>query len=425
MADDRTGAPGADDLRSRAYRLIVTLGVVSLLADFTYESARSLAGPWLGLLGAGAPAVAAVSGVGELLSYGLRLASGRAADRSGRHWAWTIAGYGVNLLAVPALALAGGWEVAAGLLLLERTGKGLRTPPRDALLSYAANRVGPGRGFGLHEALDQVGAVLGPLAVAGVLAVTDSYRLAFVSLLVPAALALAALARARSRFPEPERLEAEDAANRKRVEGRRGPEAGEEDQLPSARRGRSAWRELLEDRSFRWILLGATAFGAGFVDFPLIAYHDARAGLLSAAAIPAVYAGAMGVDALAALGLGHGFDRRPAAALVVGPLAGAAAAPLLFLARGPVMLVGLALWGVSLGSLESVLRAAVSARVPSRARATGFGLFSATFGFAWMAGSVVTGLLYDRSLVLAAAWSSGLLLTAAGILVHAPAAETS
>ena len=421
--DDRTGVSGADDVRSRAYRLIVTLGIVSLLADFTYESARSLAGPWLGLLGASALVVTSVSGVGEFLSYGLRLVSGTAADRSGRHWAWTLAGYSVNLLAVPALALAGGWTGAAALLLLERAGKGLRTPPRDALLSYAANRVGPGRGFGLHEALDQVGAVLGPLVVAGVLTVADSYRLAFVSLLVPAALALAALARARSRFPEPERLEAEDAANRKRIEVRRNPEAGEEDQLAGARIDRSAWRDLLKDRSFRWILLGATAFGAGFVDFPLIAYHDARASLLSAAAIPLAYAGAMGVDALAALGLGHLFDRRPAAALAAGPLAGAAAAPLLFLVHGPGLLVGIGLWGVSLGCLESVLRAAVAARLPSGLRATGFGVFSATFGLAWMAGSVVIGVLYERSLMLAAAWSVGLLLAATLLLARAASEE--
>ena len=133
-------------------RFIIMLGVVSLFADMTYEGARSIVGPYLGLLGVTAPTIGIVSGFGELMGYGARLLSGYVGDRTGNYWAITIAGYVLNLFAVPLLALAGSWQIAVVLIVAERAGRGIRAPVRDAMLSHAASRTGLGWGFGLHEA---------------------------------------------------------------------------------------------------------------------------------------------------------------------------------------------------------------------------------------------------------------------------------
>src|SRR5205814_2933835 len=138
---------------------------------------RSIIGPYLAFLGAGALAVGVITGFGELLGYALRLVSGRLADRTRQFWPITIAGYVVQMASVPLLALAGNWPVAALLIILERVGKATRNPPRDVMLSHAAREMGYGWGFGVHEALDQFGALLGPLAVAAVLALGGEYRI--------------------------------------------------------------------------------------------------------------------------------------------------------------------------------------------------------------------------------------------------------
>ena len=156
--------------RARALRFVVLVGVMSFFADLAYEGMRSIAGPYLALLGAGAVVVGVVSGLGELLGYGLRLVSGRLADRTRAFWPITIVGYVVQMAAVPAMALAGSWPAAAALIVLERVGKATRNPPRDVMLSHAGREVGVGWVFGLHEALDQLGAMAGPLVVALVLA---------------------------------------------------------------------------------------------------------------------------------------------------------------------------------------------------------------------------------------------------------------
>ncbi len=190
-------------------RFILLLGVVSLLADMTYEGARSITGPYLGLLGASAAVVGAVAGAGEMIGYVLRLASGYLTDRTRKYWTIALVGYGVNLLAVPSLALAGHWEAAALLLMTERAGKAIRVPARDVMLAAASKSVGSGWTFGVHEALDRMGGLSGPLVVALMLATTRSYRASFTVLLVPALAALSVLLVARSRYPQPEGMETE------------------------------------------------------------------------------------------------------------------------------------------------------------------------------------------------------------------------
>ena len=196
--------PSKNPFKTTAWKFIILVGVVSLFSDMTYEGARSISGPFLGELKAGAIVVAAVAGLGEFLGYALRLAAGYLADRTGRYWGLTIWGYALNLFAVPFLALAGSWQLAAGLLVLERLGKGLRTPARDAMLSHAVVQVGRGWGFGFHAAMDQVGAMAGPLIIAGrPLFARAAIATGFVALLGPALLAMLVLIAAARLYPQP------------------------------------------------------------------------------------------------------------------------------------------------------------------------------------------------------------------------------
>ncbi len=364
------------DRKSRALRFVLLIGVLSFFADFTYEGARSILGPYLALLGAGATAVAVVTGFGELLGYGLRLVSGRLSDRTRQFWPITIAGYIVQMLAVPLLALAGNWPVAALLIILERVGKATRNPPRDVMLSHATQTMGYGWGFGVHEALDQFGALVGPLAVAAVLAWQGDYRTAFAVLLVPALLTLGLLATARWVYPRPEELGGQTTSI-------------ETQGLP---------------RVF-WIYLGGAALvAAGFADFPLIAYHFQQAAVVQGSLVPVFYAVAMGVSGLGSLLFGRLFDRWGLVVLIPLTLAAALFAPLVFLGGLWAALAGSALWGLGMGVHESIMPAAVALMVPVAHRASAYGLFTGVYGVAWFLGSVVIGLLFGISLTAVVAF---------------------
>jgi MFS family permease len=369
-----------DDRRRAALRFVLLLGLVSLLADMTYEGARSITGPYLGLLGAGAAAVGIVAGLGELIGYGLRLASGYLADRTRSYWTITIVGYAVNLLAVPLLALAGSWQAAAGLMIAERLGKAVRTPARDVMLSHATSQVGRGWGFGLHEAMDQLGAMAGPLLVAAILAARGSMPAAFLVLSVPAVLALAALLAGRALYPQPRGLE----------------------------RSLPPLTERSLPRRFWLYLAAAACIAAGFADFPLIAFHLQHTAVVGVTTMPLLYALAMGVDAVAALLFGRLFDRFGLAVVAGAGLLAAPAAPLVFLGGAGSAVAGTVLWGIGMGAQESVLRAAVAELVPAERRGTAYGLFNAAYGFAWFAGSALMGLLYQVSLPAVAIFAAAM-----------------
>lgn len=359
-----------DISKKSALKFVVLIGIVSLFADMTYEGARSIAGPYLAVLGASATVVGIVAGFGELVGYGLRLVSGYISDRTGRYWTITLLGYVLNMLAVPLLALAGRWEMAAMLMIAERMGKAIRNPPRDAMLSHATKEMGRGWGFGLHEALDQIGAVLGPLIVTAVLYFKGSYQTGFAVLLVPALLALSVLLVARLLYPRPRDLEAIS------------PE--------------------LETKGFPrkyWIYLVAAALiAAGYADFPLIAYHFEKATVVSDTWIPIFYAVAMGVDALAALIFGRLFDRIGFSTLIVASLLSAFFAPWVFLGGFYLALVGMALWGMGMGAQESIMRAAIAGMVPANQRGSAYGIFNSAYGVFWFLGSALMGVLYDISI---------------------------
>jgi MFS family permease len=349
---------------------VVLLGVVSLFADMTHEGARSIHGPFLALLGANATVVGLISGFGELVGYAFRIVSGYVTDKTGRYWTITIIGYVINMLAVPLLALAGSWEAAAFLIVAERMGKAIRNPVRDAMLSHATCDIGRGWGFGLHEAMDQIGAMLGPLIVAAVLYFKGTYQTGFACLLIPALLTLGVLLFSRFLYPHPRNLEATT------------PEL-----------------ETKGLTSVYWMYLGAmTLNAAGYADFPLIAYHFQKTSIVSDNWIPVFYSVAMGVDAVAALVFGRLFDRKGLSILVIAVLFSAAFAPLVFMGGFSLSLIGMALWGVGMGAQESIMRAAVADMVPRNKRASAYGIFNTGYGVFWFLGSALIGILYDFSI---------------------------
>lgn len=353
----------------RAEKFIILLGVVSLFADMTYEGARGITGPFLFMLGASATMVGFASGLGELSGYIIRLFSGYVADKTRRYWFITFTGYIINLVAVPLLALAFNWQVAILLIILERIGKGFRTPARDVMLSYATSRVGHGWGFGIHEALDQVGAILGPLMVFLILYLRGGYRGGFVFLGLPAIFAILTLTVAYFLFPHPRRLEIETP------------------------------RSVESSGLVFWLYIGvACLIGAGYADFPLIGYHFKNVTLFGDSMIPVLYALAMLVDALSALLFGRFFDYYGFRVMMVSVILSSLFAPLVFLGGALAAVFGVILWGVGMGAQESIMRAAIARIIPSDRRGSAYGIFNMLFGFSWFIGSLLMGILYEVSL---------------------------
>jgi predicted MFS family arabinose efflux permease len=355
-----------------AFRFVLIIGIVNLFADMAYEGGRSITGPFLGSLGASATIVGFVAGLGELLGYGLRSVSGYFADKTRRYWFVTFLGYIVNVLAVPALALAGNWPLAAILIIAERTGRAIRKPAVDTMLSYAGRSIGRGWVFGLNEGLDQAGAAISPLIVALILYLKGGYRSGFAVLIIPALLCLATLIVARVSHPRPYEMEQQPA------------DFSEAKVFPKA----------------FWIFVGAGALlAAGFADFSLIAFHFQRAATVPQIDIPLFYALAMGAGALSTLLFGRLFDRIGFPIVFVAFLVGATFAPFVFLGQFWLALIGMALWGIGMGAQNSLLKAILTELMPVTKRSTGFGLFYTGYGIAWFLGSAAMGFLYDRSII--------------------------
>jgi len=363
--------PRGDAKRRTALKFVLIIGVVSFFADFTYEGSRSVTGQFLQILGASGAVVSIIAGLGEFLGYGLRIFSGRISERSGEFWPITFLGYTVQMAAVPLLAIAKNWQVAALLILLERVGKAIRNPPRDVMLSHAAREMGFGWGFGVHEALDQCGALCGPLLVALVLAHRGQYRLAFGTLLVPAVITLLLLSVARLFYPRPEELEVKETI---------APATG----FP---------------RVFWIYLIAAALVSAGFVDFQLIAFHFQKAAVVWTTWIPIFYSVAMAVSGTGSLVFGRLFDRFGISILIPLTVFSAIFAPLVFLGGTWLALLGTALWGLGTGVHESIIPAAVATMVPMERRPSAYGFFTGIYGLFWFAGSVVIGILYDHSVL--------------------------
>jgi MFS family permease len=352
--------------RRSAIGFIVCLGIVSLFADMTYEGAHSIIGPFLGDLGASMATVAFISGFGEMLAASLRYFSGRFADRSHAYWTITALGYGMNVIAVPALAYAGNWKIAALLVIAERTGKALRGPARDVLLSEATQEVGHGFGFGLHSIMDQTGAVVGPLLMGVAVARSHNYGSAFLWLAVPAIGTMLALLTARVLHPT------------------RGSSA----RVPS----QQALPKVF------WIYVGAAGLLAcGFIDFPVLARHFQSMAFLKQDQIPLLYAGAMAVNGLTALIFGRLFDRFGILVMVIGAVISMLSLPLGFLGGAGAAVASVACWATGLGAQDASLRAGIAQVVSMNKRGSAFGAFNGVFGVMWFLGSATMGMLYGWS----------------------------
>src|SRR5438093_9640896 len=372
-----------------ALQFVLIIGVANFFADFTYEGARGIVGPFLGSLGASAAIVGFVAGLGELMGYGLRSISGYFADKSHRHWAFAFLGYAVNMFAVPALAIAGRWPLAASLVVAERTGRGIRKPAVEAMLSYAGRSIGAGWVFGLNEALDQAGATIGPLLMALVLYLNGGYRTGFGVLLIPALLCLATLVLARLLHPRPHELE-----------------KGAGHALATTNLTQTYWIYLV----------GGGLLAAGFADFALIGFHFQKANVTPGNLIPVFYAVAMAASALASIPLGRLFDRLGPNVSLFAFLISAAAAPFIFLGGSAFHLIGMVFWRVGMSAQGSLFQAMLTGVIPPQKRSTAFGLFDTGYGIAWFLGSVVMGLLYDKSILAVVMFSVILQLAAIPVL---------
>ena len=361
---------------SGAIAFITLMGIVSLFSDLTHEGARSILGEYLNLAGASAAAIGFVSGIGELCGYSLRLISGLIADKTKKYWTLVIAGYVIQVLAIPALALVPehGWVWACGLVILERVGKAVKKPAKNTLVSFAASEIGTGKGFAYQEFLDQLGAFLGPilLFVTALVKGTDdlfqTYRISFAVLLVPALITIALVLAAKIKYPDPEMFEKQ------------------EDKPENFRFG----------KSFALFMASICFFAFGFADFTLITLHAANTGAFPESTLSLLYATAMAVDAFAALFFGWLFDRIGLKALIISTLCSTFFSCFIFMTgNARIIGIGIILWGIGIGAQESIMKAAVSGMVPRSMRSTGFGIFETGFGIAWFLGSWLLGALYD------------------------------
>jgi MFS family permease len=377
-------------MRNRsALHFVLTIGIVNFFADFTYEGARGIVGPFLASLGASAAIVGFVAGLGELLGYGLRSVSGYLADKSHRHWTFAFVGYAINMLAVPALAFARQWPLASGFVVAERVGRGIRKPTVEAMLSYAGKSIGAGWVFGLNEALDQGGATIGPLLMALILYLNHGFRTGFAILLIPALCCLALLTAARLLHPRPHELE---------------------------QGTRHTYTTTNLTRAYYTYLGAAVLVAGGFADFALIGFHFQKARILSEGSIPVFYAIAMASSAIVSIPLGRLFDRFDANISLFAFLISAAAAPFVFLGAKTFALIGMVFWGIGMSAQGSLFQAMLTGVVAPQKRSTAFGLFDAGYGLAWFGGSALMGLLYDKSVVAVAFFSTILQLAAIPII---------
>jgi MFS family permease len=377
------------DIKKLALRFVVAIGIVSLFADMTYEGARGITGQFLFTLGASATVVGFVAGFGELAGYCLRSISGYLADKTHKYWAFMFVGYAINLLAVPALALAHNWPLAAALMIAERTGRAIRRPSVHAMLAHVGSRIGTGWAFGLHEFLDQTGATIGPLITALILYLHSGararYHEAFAALLITALLSLLSLAVARIAYPSPHELE---------------------ERKPT----------VLQTKGFSkayWLYaVAGMCIAAGFADFSLVAFHFQKTNTVPQSLIPVFYSAAMVTGAFASLLFGKLLDQIGQPIVLLAFFLGALFAPCVFLGGFALALVGMILWGLGLGAQDSLLKAVLVGVIPSDKRSTAFGVFDTFFGLAWFAGSAAMGLLYDKSIPALVIFSVALQLAA-------------
>ncbi len=373
-----------------AYLGIALLGIVSLIGDIVYEGSRGLVPEYFKFLGATALVVGLVGGLGDFLGYAVRLVSGFLVDATRAYWFFILLGYGL-IVSIPLLGISTGLEMAVLLVLLERLGKALRAPARDTVLSVVSKDVGAGKAFGLHELLDQVGGMTGPLIVAGLMLFSGGdYRFTFSLLFLPFLVLLLAL-----------------SYTYKRIGKRQATEQPQTDMK----------KEKLS-RPFYVYTFAVLLNTVGLIPYMLILY---KVSVIVQATneqwiVPLIYFLIQGVDAPAALLSGYAYDKFGIGVLVL-PFALSLLSPLLAMIDGGLLMLVFAavVFGLVLGMQESIYRAAVSQLSPLSSRGTAYGIFNTAYGIGFLISGGVYGVLIDSKSPFAVAVAYVLVMQASAI----------
>jgi len=386
--------------RKSALTFIFIMGFVSLFSDLTHEGARSVYGNYLSFLGATALAVSITAGLGEFLGQGLRLFTGYITDKTKKYWLFAIIGYSFNIIIIPLFAFVplNGWFLACALVVTERVGKAIRAPAKSTLISFAGSEIGTGKTFALHEALDQIGAFLGPMLLFIIMTVKsespdiEKFKISFLALGITAIISVIILLIAKRKFPNPDTFE-KDVSNQ---------------------------ITLFKNNAFLIYIAAIGLIAAGFLDYPPIAFHLENANLMKVEYIPLLYSMAMAVDAVAALFFGSLFDKKGLASLLIAVTISSFFGIFVFILDSSVITVifGIILWGIGMGAQESILKAVVAKIVEKEKRASAYGIFNAGFGLFWFLGSALLGWIYGYSLYAVAILSMSLQLMSIPFLIY-------
>jgi MFS family permease len=352
---------------------IWTLGGVSLLMDVSSELIHSLLPVFMvTVLGTSVLTVGLIEGVAEATALIVKVFSGVLSDYMGRRKPLALLGYGLAAFSKPLFALASTAGLVLAARLLDRVGKGIRGAPRDALVADLAPPAMRGAAFGLRQALDTVGAFLGPvLAIALMLMWANDFRAVFWVAVIPAFMSVAVLA-----FGVRESASA--AAN-----GSGNPIRREN----LGRLGRAYW----------WVVaIGAVFTLARFSEAFLVL--RAQQGGLALAWTPLVLIAMNVVYSVGAYPFGQLADRASHAALLAGGLAVLIAADVLLglSNQGPALWGGIALWGLHMAMTQGLLATMVADTAPADLRGTAFGFFNLVSGLALLVASGLAGWLWDK-----------------------------
>lgn len=374
--------------KADALKVMLLFGFVSLLGDVVYEAARSINGQYLQILGANATLIGLIVGFGEFFGYALRLLSGYFSDKSKAYWFFTIFGYAL-LISIPLLSLAGIWQIAAILIISERIGKAIRTPARDTLISNAAKTLGTGIGFGIHEFFDQIGALLGPLLIAFLFLSSAEnskleYKNAYSLLWLPFILLMMILIATFFIYKNLQK--------------------NKEFYIKSKDKNSKKFSKI-----FFYYLTFTFLTTLGFINFAIFGYHFKVKNFLSDAEIPLLYSIAMIVDAFTALSIGKFYDflkekmkneKAGLLTLIFIPLLTLLIPLLIFSEDIKFILFGVILWGIILGTHETIMKAAIADISSIEKRGTAYGIFTTIYGIATLLSGIITGLLYDYAFSL-------------------------
>lgn len=373
-----------EEARKRAILLIILFGIISLLGDIIYEGARSVYGPYTKSIGMDIALVGLITGLAEFFGYFLRLVSGYLSDKSKGYWTFTILGYFL-LISVPLMAISTSWQIISVFIIFERIGKAIRSPAKDTLLSSATKHIGTGLGFAIHEAVDQLGAILGPLVFSLILLLTKNlnneiigYRSSFLFMFFPFAILMILVIVSKIKVPNPEKLEIEDENTDTKL-----------------------------SKTF-WLYSAFTILTTmGFISFAILGYYFKEKNILTDAQIPFFYAIAMGVDGITALIIGKIYDKIKTKynnskaglkVLIIIPIITVIIPVLSFSGKIWTAILSIMLWGIVMGCHETIMKSSIADLTHIKKRGTGYGIFNTFYGVSFFIAGTLFGFLYKLNL---------------------------